>query len=273
MQTEEDFGGKVVCLSGDPMQTLPVVKKAGRGKTVQACLQMSPIYPKLKECFLDENMRTDEDEVQFSEYLLSVGQGKEEVFDDLGEFTIKIPDEYLVNSGDELIERVFPNLSTSHDSKELIEGAIYTPLNTHVKELNDMCMQSFPGRSKTYLSADSILEVDHRAAVPPEYLNAMSISGLPDHKLELKLGVPVMLLRNLQGGQQNGLRNRTRLIVLNMMERCLECEVAVGTQKGLRVFLPRIPHHDSSGDFPFTIVRRQFPVRPAFCMTINKVNY
>ena len=273
MQTEEDFGGKVVCLSGDPMQTLPVVKKAGRGKTVQACLQMSPIYPKLKECFLDENMRTDEDEVQFSEYLLSVGQGKEEVFDDLGEFTIKIPDEYLVNSGDELIERVFPNLSTSHDSKELIEGAIYTPLNTHVKELNDMCMQSFPGRSKTYLSADSILEVDHRAAVPPEYLNAMSISGLPDHKLELKLGVPVMLLRNLQGGQQNGLRNGTRLIVLNMMERCLECEVAVGTQKGLRVFLPRIPHHDSSGDFPFTIVRRQFPVRPAFCMTINKVNY
>ena len=152
-------------------------------------------------------------------------------------------------------------------------GSIYTPLNTHVKELNDICMQSFPGRSKTYLSSDSILEQDHQTAVPPEYLNAMSISGLPDHKLELKLGVPVMLLRNLQGGQQNSLRNGTRLIVMNMMDRCLECEVAVGTLKGLRVFLPRIPHHDSSGDFPFTIVRRQFPVRPAFCMTINKVNY
>ena len=24
------------------------------------------------------------------------------------------------------------------------------------------------------------------------------------------------------------------------------------------------------GDFPFTIVRRQFPIRPAFCITINK---
>ena len=218
MQTEEDFGGKVVCLSADPMQTLPVVKKAGRGKTVQACLQMSHLFPKLKECVLDENMRTDKDELQFSEYLLNVGQGKEETFDDLGDFTIKIPDEYLVKSGDDLIKKVFPNLNSNQsDSNELIEGAIYTPLNTHVKELNNICMDSFPGKSKTYLSSDSILEQDHQTAVPPEYLNAMSISGLPDHKLELKLGVPVMLLRNLQGGQQNSLRNGTRLIVMKLL--------------------------------------------------------
>ena len=57
------------------------------------------------------------------------------------------------------------------------------------------------------------------------------------------------------------------MIVVKMMDRVLECEVAVGTQKGLRVFLPRIPMHDQSHDFPFTIVRRQFPVRLAFCLT------
>ena len=59
--------------------------------------------------------------------------------------------------------------------------------------------------------------------------------------------------------------------VIKMMDRVLECEVVVGTQKGLRVFLPRIPMHDRSEEFPFTIVRRQFPVRLAFCLTINKV--
>jgi ATP-dependent DNA helicase PIF1 len=59
--------------------------------------------------------------------------------------------------------------------------------------------------------------------------------------------------------------------VMKMMDRVLECEVVVGTQKGLRVFLPRIPMHDRSEEFPFTIVRRQFPVRLAFCLTINKV--
>ena len=61
------------------------------------------------------------------------------------------------------------------------------------------------------------------------------------------------------------------MIVVKMMDRVLECEVAVGTQKGLRVFLPRIPMHDKSNELPFTIVRRQFPVRLAFCLTINKV--
>ena len=61
------------------------------------------------------------------------------------------------------------------------------------------------------------------------------------------------------------------MIVVKMMDRVLECEVAVGTQKGLRVFLPRIPMHDRSNELPFTIVRRQFPVRLAFCLTINKV--
>ena len=61
------------------------------------------------------------------------------------------------------------------------------------------------------------------------------------------------------------------MIVVKMMDRVLECEVAVGTQKGLRVFLPCIPMHDKSNELPFTIVRRQFPVRLAFCLTINKV--
>ena len=129
-----------------------------------------------------------------------------------------------------------------------------------------------PGKSKTYLSADSILEQDHQEAIPSEYLNSLSVSGLPDHQLELKIGAPVMLLRNLQGGQSNSLRNGTRMIIVNMMDRCLECEVATGSMRGLRVYLQRIPHHDSTGDFPFTIVRRQFPVIPAFCITINKVS-
>ena len=273
MENEEDFGGKVVCLAGDPRQTLPIVKRAGRAKTVQACFQSSPLYQKMKICKLTENMRTDPDELDFSSYLLRLGEGKEEVFDELNEFSIKIPDEYLVNSREELIDKVFPNLSSKQaDPNDLIEGAIYTSLNVDVKDINDICMEKFPGKSKIYLSADSILEHDHQDAIPSEYLNSMSVSGLPDHQLELKIGSPVILIRNLQGGQNNSLRNGTRMIVINMMDRCLECEVAIGAMKGLRVFLPRIPHHDSAGDFPFTVVRRQFPVKLAFCLTINKVS-
>ena len=61
------------------------------------------------------------------------------------------------------------------------------------------------------------------------------------------------------------------MIVIQMMERVIECEIAIGAQKGQRVFLPRIPMTDKSSEFPFTLVRRQFPVKLAFSLTINKV--
>ena len=70
-----------------------------------------------------------------------------------------------------------------------------------------------------------------------------------------------MLLRNLQAGPNISLRNGTRMIIIQMMDQALEVEVAVGMNKGLRIFLPRVPQYDKSGDYPFTLVRRQFPLR------------
>ena len=66
----------MVCFAGDPRQTLPVVKRAGRVGIVNACIQMSPIFPQLKKCVLTENMRTDKEEKEFSDFLLSLGEGK-----------------------------------------------------------------------------------------------------------------------------------------------------------------------------------------------------
>ena len=200
MQSEELFGGKVVCLAGDPRQTLPVVKRAGRAGIVNACIQMSPIFPKLKKCVLTENMRSDKEEKDFSDFLLSLGEGKEEIYKELGEFGIKIPQEYIVETKEDLIQNVFPTLGKQKlGNSELIDGSIYTPLNVHAKEINDLCLEEICGGSRTYLSADSVLEDDHKEVIPLEYLNSITISGMADHDLSLKVGCPVILLRNLQG--------------------------------------------------------------------------
>ena len=204
IQTEELFGGTVVCLAGDPRQTLPIVKRGGRASIVNSCIQMSPIYPYFKQLYLTENMRTDPEEIEFSDFLIKIGEGKEEVLEDLGDFAIKIPDEYLVAAKEDLIERVFPKLGAKDMvSDEMVEGAIYTPLNVSAKEINDFCLDKFLGDSRTYLSADSILEDNYQNAVPPEHLNSIAISGMPDHQLYLKIGCPVILLRNLQGNLNN----------------------------------------------------------------------
>ncbi len=43
-----------------------------------------------------------------------------------------------------------------------------------------------------------------------------------------------------------------------------------GDHAGEEIFIPRIELTTKDGDFPFQWKRRQFPVRPAFAMTINK---
>ena len=266
--SDQAFGGKVICFSGDPRQTLPVVRRGGRAQIVRACIQMSPLYSMMKEHKLTQNMRTDPEEVTFSDYILKIGNGKEDILSDVGENIIEIPQSYLVKTLEQLIDATFPELDLGCDN--ITDGCIYTPLNKDVCNINDICIKKFPGELKTYLSADSILEEDHKEAVPNEYLNVMNPSGISNHQLSLKIGAPVMLLRNLQAGPKISLRNGTRMIVIQMMERAIEVEVAVGMNKGLRVFLPRVPQYDKSGDYPFTLVRRQYPVRLAFCVTINK---
>ena len=131
-------------------------------------------------------------------------------------------------------------------------------------------MTKFPGQGKTYHSADSIAEEDLHNAYPTDFLNSITLSGMPPHSMTLKVGALVILLRNLKGGPGGGLRNGTQLIVLNLGEKVLEVEIASGVNKGKCILLPRITIAPSDTELPFTLKRWQFPIRPCFAMSTNK---
>ena len=70
-----------------------------------------------------------------------------------------------------------------------------------------------------YLSCDNVDKSERGAVVDesvfsPEFINGLKFSGVPNHRLALKVGVPIMLLRNID--QSNGLYNGTRLQVLKL---------------------------------------------------------
>lgn len=69
-------------------------------------------------------------------------------------------------------------------------------------------------------------------------LNNITSSGLSSHGLRLKVGVLVMLLRNLD--QSMGLRNSTRLIITKMGSYVIEGKVILGSNIGKKVFIPRL---------------------------------
>ena len=78
-----------------------------------------------------------------------------------------------------------------------------------------------------------------------------------------------MLLRNMRG--MPGMVNGARLIVRRIISRfVLEAVIAVGDFKGEVVYIPRMKMSPSDGVLPFKVSRLQFPVRPAFAISINK---
>jgi ATP-dependent DNA helicase PIF1 len=157
------------------------------------------------------------------------------------------------------------------DTIAIHDKCILCAYNEDADEVNKMAVELMNGEQRTYYSADELdKNSDDRNDVPVEYLHSINIGGLPPHELDLKIGSPVILLRNLN--PKIGLCNGTNLIVHKFIgQYCIEFEIVTeGAHKGTIVPLPRIDFTTSEADFPFIMVRRQFPVRLAFAMSINK---
>ena len=101
-----------------------------------------------------------------------------------------------------------------------------------------------------------------------EFLNEIKCSGISSHWLKFKIGVPIMLLRNID--QANGLCNGTRLQVIDLKKNVISAVVIIGTNIGEKIFIPRMNLIPSNAGMPFKFQRRQFPIALYFAMTINK---
>jgi ATP-dependent DNA helicase PIF1 len=103
---------------------------------------------------------------------------------------------------------------------------------------------------------------------PTEFLNNLKFPGIPDHQLKLKVGLPMMLLRNIN--QAAGLCNGTRMTITQLGNKYIEAQIITGTHVGQKVYIPRIIMSPSESKWPFVVKRMQYPLSVCFAMTINK---
>jgi len=97
-----------------------------------------------------------------------------------------------------LIAWTFPSLPLEYnDYAWLAERCILAAKNAEVDAINEQCLQLIPTTQWVCYSADAIVDADNQVVVPPEYLHTLTPSRLQPHKLLMKKGAPVMLLRNL----------------------------------------------------------------------------
>ncbi|KAL8106856.1 hypothetical protein AgCh_023594 [Apium graveolens] len=103
---------------------------------------------------------------------------------------------------------------------------------------------------------------------PPEYLNSLKFSGVPKHEIQVKIGAPIMLLRNLN--PKKGLCNGTQLIVRRTYPFLIEALIITGNRIGDITYIPRINMSPADKILPFMQKRKQFPIAVCYVMTINK---
>jgi len=131
-----------------------------------------------------------------------------------------------------------------------------------------MVLSYLLGAQVSFFSADSAEDMEVANTYPSEFLNTLEVSGMPSHKLLLKIGAPVILLRNLD--PLAWLCNGTRLIVRQFTMRVVEVEIITEKGVGNVAFIPRIKFISDNSGLPFTFAKKQFPLRLAYAMTINK---
>ncbi|XP_074374412.1 uncharacterized protein LOC141714815 [Apium graveolens] len=284
------FGGITVILGGDFRQILPVITYGDRADIVAACITRSRLWSICQVFLLTENMRLKQGESdseseelkKFAKWVIDIGNGQvspPRVCNlPLIENQILIPSQFCdvqtENTVDNMICSMYPNFShESHSTQYLSERVILTPTNQTVGHLNSLIVDKLQGESVSYFSVDAVEEFggtdeDLTEAFPVEYLNSLNVAGMPPHDLKLKVGVVVMVMRNLN--QTLGLCNGTRMIVAKCLKFCVECEVICGTFVGSKHFIPRIEISPSYTKMPFKLVWKQMPLQICYAMTINK---
>ena len=211
------FGGLPVLLSGDWRQCLPVISRGSRADVVYKTLKASEqIWKSPKIHYLKENMRVKNaalDDKEYAEYLMKVGEGDIETFPEIGPDMIQIDPQMKSRCTklSEFCKSIFCNLKKivndgikqraidpDWSEREVMDKAIICPKNTHVDKINFLLMQEIDGEEFVLKSADKVLNETEAIKFPQEWLNDQNPSGTPPHRLVLKRGAPVMLLRNLE---------------------------------------------------------------------------
>ncbi|XP_058796990.1 ATP-dependent DNA helicase PIF1-like [Phymastichus coffea] len=212
-------------------------------------------------------MRVLPNEIDFAKYLLDVGNGALNDHDN----NIKLPQQCILPPNKCIVQNIFGNLIEEKKFDEISHCAILSARNADVDEINNRVTNLLDKSTEhIYTGIDSTENCDNghmEEVLLPKYLNTMNPPNFPPHRLRLRKFCIVMLIRNIS--LDEGLCNGTKLQVLDFSNHLLKCKILTSDKRNNIVFLNRITLY-CENQYPLTFKRRQFPIRLAFAITINK---
>nr|GEW86317.1 DNA helicase [Tanacetum cinerariifolium] len=214
-------------------QTLPVKKGASKPEIVASSIAESEIWHHFKVCTLRHNMRLmqpgkSEEEQNltrvFADWLLDISNrniGEQDTTDPQNSSWVHILEIYSIQDDNNDISKLISFIYDEH--------TLRNPTAQKLQQKAIVCHRNDTAESITNSKKGG--------------RRNLQFSGFPPHELELKVGTPIMLLRN--GNFQGGMCNGTWMIVKKMWSKLIEARVITETewaknqnQKGLPRDIP-----------------------------------
>ena len=181
---------------------------------------------------------------------------------------------HKVSTVDQLCDYLYPQTLlnesvTVHDA--LVGRAILAFHNETDNNFNNVLLERLPGLEHRFEAVNNVNVDEGAAAAEPfavEYLQSINLASIRPSCLKLKIGAPLILLRNLS--LREGMCNGTMMRVLGISRTCLQVSIPGGKFDGMIRLLPRIKLTTTEEDFSFILECTQFPVHLCFAMTVNK---
>ncbi|KIH64075.1 Ulp1 protease family, catalytic domain protein [Ancylostoma duodenale] len=245
------FGGIMMVFGGDWAQFLPVVENGSKTEILNETLKFSG----------------DED---FTGWLREVGEGNNFLIDNL----IRNPGNMVMANGQHVVDWLYtPELL--NDEKQLANVALLSIRNNDVLSINDIVVEKLNGEyTDVYGVDEAVQEEDGIDGLPfddEEDIHRETPTGTLPYLLRLKKGCILMLLRNIDITSQlcDGTSLQLHDVVYDdkHVPLILRCRNLITDNV---CFIPRTPNVYENKLSGIAFKRLQFPVRLAFCMTVNK---
>ncbi|KAI7955119.1 hypothetical protein MJO28_005519 [Puccinia striiformis f. sp. tritici] len=184
----------------------------------------------------------------------------------------QFPDQPSMNNA--LIDFVYSNLVAVHSQPEelavryLNERCILAPHNTDVRCVNADVLDWLPGPSLTLTSINTP-DPDGFNSLPEECLNKPPPAGLPEHRIIVKVGMPIVVTRNM--AISKGVCNGSRVLITAVQTGCIIGKLMTGPFAGDEVMLPCCKLQNKGGQkLGLSFYQHQFPILAVYAMSINK---
>ena len=277
--------------AGDFRQILPVVKKGSEPECIAACISSSIYWPQFKILRLKINMRLSLNtfnvdlnapnfikQKEYADSILAIGEGRNHNHaiilntDSTGSiFKVGLPMmKYFLDDQIEFaLSWLYPNGFNIHDMQKT---CILSSTNSSVDSWNEIIQKINPEQQIYHLpSHDYLCDVDDpfgylACCLNEDVLNTFNANGVPKHILKLKINDICIVTRSLKSGN---ISTNSRVRIIAISSHVIKAELLSDSNRIVLIPKIRFKFKLDYGE-SYQMMRCQFPLRLAYCMTYNK---